>query len=71
MTRDRRLGLAALGLGVLLIAFAQRIAPMAGPPLYDGIVQVDPYAWLVPRPASGAGHKARWAVRVSTTGRTV
>src|ERR1019366_6830499 len=48
MTRDRRLGLAALGLGVLLIAFAQRIAPMAGPPLYDGIVQVDPYAWLVP-----------------------
>jgi hypothetical protein len=48
MTRDRRLGLAALGLGVLLIAFAQRITPMAGPPLYDGIAQVDPYVWLAP-----------------------
>jgi hypothetical protein len=54
MTRDRRLGLAALGLGILLIALAQRIAPMAGPPLYDGIAQVDPYAWLVP-PAGARG----------------
>jgi hypothetical protein len=57
MIRDRRLGLAALGLGILLIALAQRVAPLAGPPLYDGIAQVDPYAWLVPPAGARAGAK--------------
>ena len=57
MIRDRRLGLAALGLGILLIALAQRAAPLAGPPLYDGIAQVDPYAWLVPPAGARAGAK--------------
>ncbi len=54
MAGDRGRGLLAVGLGVLLIAFAQRISPMTGPPLYDGLPQVDPYVWLVP-PAGARG----------------
>jgi hypothetical protein len=48
--RDRRLGLAALAIGFAWIALAQWVAPVAGPPLYDGVIVVEPYRWLVPLP---------------------
>jgi hypothetical protein len=54
MTADRRLGLAVIGLGVVLIGVAQWIAPLSQPPLYDGVTQNLPYVWLVP-PAGAKG----------------
>ena len=52
MIRRRRLGFAALVVGLLVIALAQRISPVAAPPLYDGVVVVDAYVWLVPPPGA-------------------
>ncbi len=51
---DRRAGLAAILLGLLAVAAAQRAAPIAGPPLYDGVVVIEPYRWLDP-PAGQPG----------------
>jgi len=51
---DRRAGLAALVLGAGLILAVQRVAPSLTPPLYDGVVVVEPYRWLVP-PAGQPG----------------
>lgn len=48
--RNRRIGLVVLAIGLLGIVLAQRVAPLAAPPLYDGVVVVDPYRWLVPTP---------------------
>jgi hypothetical protein len=50
----RRLALAALVCGFGVVVAAQRLAPIAGPPLYDGVVVEDPYKWLSP-PAGFAG----------------
>ena len=50
MTRTRRLGLPVLVIGLLGIALAQWVAPLAAPPLYDGVVVAEPYRWLVPPP---------------------
>ncbi len=44
----RRLALAALVCGFAVVVAAQRLAPIAGPPLYDGVVVEDPYKWLSP-----------------------
>ncbi len=52
--RDRRLALVVLGLGVGLVGLAQWLAPLGGPPLYDGVTVVAPYLWLIP-PAGSAG----------------
>jgi len=57
VTRDRRIGLLALGLGILLIATAQRLAPLAEPPLYDGVYVPLPYVWLVPPAGLKGGAK--------------
>lgn len=46
----RRLGLAALVGGLLLVALAQRLAPVGGPPLYDGVIVADPYRYVNPPP---------------------
>jgi len=54
MTVDRRLGLAVIGLGIVLIGLAQRMAPITEPPLYDGVYVPLPYAWLIP-PAGAKG----------------
>lgn len=65
MTRDRRIGLLALGLGILLIVTAQRLAPLAEPPLYDGVYVPLPYVWLVPPAGLKGGAKgAKGAVAV-------
>lgn len=50
----RGLALAALACGLVVVVAAQRFAPLAGPPLYDGVVVEDPYKWLSP-PAGFAG----------------
>jgi hypothetical protein len=50
----RRLALAALVCGIGVVVAAQRLAPIAGPPLYDGVVVEDPYKWLSP-PAGFSG----------------
>lgn len=48
--RNGRLGLVVLAIGLLGIALVQRVAPLAAPPLYDGVVVAEPYRWLVPPP---------------------
>jgi hypothetical protein len=57
VTRDRRTGLVALGLGIVLIGLAQRLAPLAEPPLYDGVYVPQPYVWFVPPAGEKGGAK--------------
>jgi hypothetical protein len=60
-TAARRLGLGAVLAGIVLAGWAQFASPIAGPPLYDGVVVADPYRFLQPaagqrggpQPASG------------------
>jgi hypothetical protein len=54
-------GLALMGLA-LFAALAIRIAdPWAAPPLYDGVIVVEPYIWLDPPPGQPGGALARSA----------
>jgi hypothetical protein len=55
LTAARRVALAAITAGVALVLIAQRLAPIAGPPLYDGVIVTDPYRWLSPPPGGPAG----------------
>ena len=57
LTRERRTGVLALVLGVILIGLAQRIAPLTEPPLYDGVYVPQPYVWLVPPAGAKGGAK--------------
>jgi hypothetical protein len=52
--KSRGLALAALACGLAIVVLAQRLAPIAGPPLYDGVIVEDPYRWLTP-PSGFAG----------------
>ena len=56
----RRPGLASVAVvaGVIVAIAAQRGAPIAGPPLYDGVVVVAPYVWLSPPPGLRCGAKS-------------
>jgi hypothetical protein len=54
LTGERRSGLAAAAVGILLVGIAQWLAPLGAPPLYDGVQTVAPYRWLIP-PAGAAG----------------
>ena len=45
-----RAALGVLVLGALLIGVSQRLAAVASPPLYDGVVVADPYRYLTPLP---------------------
>jgi hypothetical protein len=47
---QRRAGIAALGLGLLLVLGARLVPGLGGPPLYDGVVTAGPYLWLSPGP---------------------
>ncbi len=51
----RRMGLAALALGLAIAAAAQIAAPLAAPPLYDGVVVVQPYVYVNPPAGKPAG----------------
>jgi hypothetical protein len=44
----RHLALVAMLVGVAMVLTAQRVGPVAGPPLFDGVVVADPYRWLDP-----------------------
>jgi hypothetical protein len=44
----KRLAFAALVCGFGVVVAAQRLAPIPGPPLYDGVVVEDQYKWLSP-----------------------
>jgi hypothetical protein len=44
----RRLGLFALAIGLAIVVAAQQLAPIGGPPLYDGVIVEAPYVWLSP-----------------------
>jgi hypothetical protein len=55
VTAEGRRGVAALVAGLLIVIGAQLTIPLAGPPLYDGIVPYEPYRWLSP-PTGYPGH---------------
>ena len=63
--RTRRTGLAALALGLGIAAAAQLAAPLATPPLYDGVVVVQPYVYVNPpagKPGGAKGASAHLAL---------
>jgi hypothetical protein len=49
MTR-RRVATIALAVGIALAAAAEAMAPLATPPLYDGVIVAQPYIWVDPPP---------------------
>lgn len=51
-TATRRYGVASLAVGFLLIVVAQALTPLGAPPLYDGVVPVEPYRYLTPPPGA-------------------
>jgi hypothetical protein len=60
---QRRLGVAALAVGLLIVTAAQLTTQLAGPPLYDGIVPYEPYRWLSP-PTGYPGHPKGVSARI-------
>jgi len=49
------LAFAAFVAGLAIAIVAQHVAPLAGPPLHDGVVVTDPYRWLSPPPGQLGG----------------
>lgn len=45
-----RQAVGSLILGLLIVFAAQRLAPIGSPPLYDGVIVLDPYLYLLPGP---------------------
>jgi hypothetical protein len=54
-SRDAIAGFRALIVGFLVVLGAQLLAPLPGPPLYDGVIPVDAYRWLSPPPGEHGG----------------
>jgi hypothetical protein len=52
--------LAALAVisGLAIVVVVQRVAPIARPPLFDGVVVAEPYRWLMPPPGLPGGAKS-------------
>ena len=65
----RRTGLAALALGLAIAAAAQLTAPLAAPPLYDGVVVTQPYVYVNP-PAGQPGGARGASAHLPVTGRS-
>jgi hypothetical protein len=55
LSSRRRAGAVWLAVGLTWVAVVQVVAPPFGPPLYDGVVAVDPYRWLSPPPGRPGG----------------
>ncbi|MFI5225098.1 MAG: hypothetical protein ACHQ3P_00310 [Candidatus Limnocylindrales bacterium] len=53
--RRRRTGVVVLAAGFAVIVVGQLIGPVAAPPLYDGLVNIEPYRWLDPPPPGQPG----------------
>jgi len=60
VARTRALSLVVLGAGLLVI-LAARLALPTAPPLYDGIIPIEPYLWLDPPPGQHGGAKGATA----------
>jgi hypothetical protein len=54
---SRRVALSVIALGLGLAAAAQVAAPLAAPPLYDGVVVVQPYVYVNPPDGKPGGAK--------------
>jgi hypothetical protein len=63
------MGLAALALGLAIATAAQLTAPLAAPPLYDGVVVVQPYVYVNP-PAGQPGGARGASAQLPMTGRS-
>jgi hypothetical protein len=59
--RRGRLGWALIALGLVTAVAAQLTAPLGSPPLYDGVVVVEPYLWLDPPPDHPGGAEGNTA----------
>lgn len=55
LAATHRVAVAAIAAGLALAVIAQRVTPIASPPLYDGVVVTDPYRWLSPPPGGLGG----------------
>lgn len=65
-----RQAVGSLILGLLIVIAAQGIAPIGSPPLYDGVVVLDPYLYLLPGPGelgSPTSYKATQALATRTS----
>jgi hypothetical protein len=54
-SRDAIAAVRVLIVGCLVVLVAQLLAPLPGPPLYDGVIPVDAYRWLSPPPGGHGG----------------
>ena len=65
-SREAISGIRILIVGAAVVLAAQLLAPLPGPPLYDGVVPIDAYRWLSPPPGEhGGATGASVALRVS------
>jgi hypothetical protein len=55
MKGQGRSGAALIALGLVVVFAVQLTAPLGSPPLYDGVVVVEPYLWLDPPPNHPGG----------------
>ncbi len=55
MKSTHRIAFASLAWGLFIIAITQVVAPHGGPPLYDGVMPLEPYLWADPPPDHPGG----------------
>ncbi len=67
---SRRLTAGVLGIGFLVLV-AARVALPEAPPLYDGVIPVDPYLWLNPPPGHPGGAQGATATIAVSGGKNV
>lgn len=60
--RPARSALVTMAIGLGLAFAAAEMAPLPGPPLYDGVVPVEAYRWLTPPPGQHGGAEGASAV---------
>jgi hypothetical protein len=61
-SRDAIAGIRYLIVGAAVVLAAQLLAPLPGPALYDGVIQVDAYRWRSPPPGEHGGATGRSVV---------
>ena len=53
--RDRLRGSVLIAAGLVAAFVIQAAAPLAGPPLFDGVIVIEPYLWFDPPPGQPGG----------------